>query len=171
MIVGTPIPSSAVPGGCPGTNGSIASGTVLMSGTYVCDKDVTFNGTVTVGGAVKIYITNPPGTNTTLRLGGSTVNKGGDPVNLQIVKVDGGTIDPGSGSNGTDFTGIIDAPSADLTVNGGNMTFQGALVTNSFRVNGSPNLEFKYDQRILALVSEDWRVKDYAEIASGSVGF
>lgn len=172
QVVAEPlIPSSPVPGGCPGTNGNIAGGTVLMSGTYVCDRDVTFNGIVTAGGAVKIYMTNAPGTNTTLRLSGSTVNKGGDPVNLQIFKIGGGTIEPGNGSNTTDFTGIIDAPSSDLTVNGGQMTFQGALVTNTFRVNGSPNLEFKYDQRILALVGEDWRVKDYTEIASGSVGF
>jgi hypothetical protein len=160
------VPSSASPGGCPGTNGTVTG--VLAAGTYICSQDVTFSGTVTLSGAVTIYMQNPSTGNQTsdLDMSGATVNSGGDPVNLQIFKIGSGTVDPGNGSHAADFTGIVYAPGADMTVNGGQLTWTGSLTLNTFTVNGNPNLNFNYDQRVLALVLQDWKIQDYTEIPS-----
>lgn len=160
------VPTTASPGGCPGTNG-VVSGT-LAAGTYLCSSDITFSGNVTVSGPVVIYMSNPSTGNQTsdLNLSGATVNSGGSPVDLQIFKIGSGDVNPGTGSHGVNFTGIVYAPGADMTVNGGQINWTGSITLNTFTVNGTPNLNFNYDQRLLALVLQDWRVKDYTEIPS-----
>lgn len=160
------VPSTASPGGCPGTNGTVTG--TLAAGTYICSQDVTFSGVVTLSGPVVIYMQNPSTGNQTsdLNLSGATVNSGGSPTDLQIFKVGSGEVDPGNGSQAVDFTGIVYAPGADMTVNGGQLTWTGSITLNTFTVNGTPNLNFNYDQRLLALVLQDWKVQDYTEIPS-----
>lgn len=160
------VPTSATPGGCPGTNGTVTG--VLAAGTYICSQDITFSGTVTVSGPVVIYMKNPTTGNQTsdLNLSGATVNSGGDPTNLQIFKIGSGEVNPGNGSHAVNFSGIVYAPGADMTVNGGQLTWTGSLTLNTFTVNGTPNLNFNYDQRVLALVLQNWKIQDYTEIPS-----
>ncbi|MDQ1437090.1 MAG: hypothetical protein QOK43_719 [Acidimicrobiaceae bacterium] len=160
------LPTSPAPGGCPGAAGVVSG--VLSAGTYVCSTNVRFSGTVTLGGPVKIYMTNAASNTagTTLDISDSLVNMGGNPVDLQIYKIGAGVIEPGNGSHAGSVAGILYAPGADMTVNGGHVTWTGALVVGSFRMNGNPNFEMRYDQRVESLVLQNWKIKDYTEIPS-----
>jgi Tfp pilus assembly protein PilX len=166
------LPGSAFPGGCPGSSGTVPDGHTIPAGTYICDKDLKFSGTVKVGGKVVIYLVAPSsGASTNIRLQDSVVNKGGDPLNLEILKVNAGQITAGEASSAADFTGIIYAPKTDMTVKGKELIYEGALLTNTFNVNGAPNLVFKYHSNLRTEVSKNWRVQDYSEVPSNSVGF
>lgn len=164
-------PSTA--GACP-FSGNVPNNAFLTPGAYICTGNLTFNGTVnvpTTGGAVQIYMLPASGTST-MTFAGATVNGGGmsgDPTRLQIYMAGGGTINPGNGSSSGNFTGVLYAPSASLSNNGGSMTWTGAMVLNTLSVNGNPNFTFNYDARVRSLGQADWQTSDYTEVPSNSV--
>ena len=80
-----------------------------------------------------------------------------------------GGIDPGNGSHGGDFTGILYAPSAGLVSDGCKAQWRGALVVSSFTCNGGPHAGIIYDTRVAALSSQGWKVTNFSEIPSGQV--
>lgn len=165
-----PAPPATLPTGATQlcATGGVFSGTINGMGgvPYVCDQDVTFSGVVTVtSGPFILYIT----ANHALTMANAEVNSGGAGANVQIYKIGTGVLDTGSGAHATDFTGVLYAPSTDLTVNGDGV-FVGALVLNSMRMNGAPNLTVVYDLGLKSIVSQDWKISDWREVPSSSVG-
>lgn len=178
------MPAGALP--CP--VGGIFTGTVAP-GAYYCPEAVVFAQTMTVGAGssdgdgdegntvtddgdaddgVQVYVFPPAGTSPAVELSGSTDNAGGDPTMLRLYVAGNGAIDPGTGSFAASFTGLIYAPDASMTVNGGSLSLDGAIVVNQFTVNGNPNLSVTYDARIDRLVQQDWTVSNYTEIPAAT---
>ena len=134
---------------------------------YICDQNVTLQGTVTVvDGPVVIYIT----ANHSLSMSGAVLNQSGRSTDLQIYKDGTGAIDPGNGSHAVYFNGILYAPGSDLTFHGGE-TYYGSLTLNSIRVDGNPNFTVGYDGAVASILSQNWRVRHWHEVPSNSVGF
>ena len=150
--------------GCTSISGAVADGT-LENGTYysdvgrdlpattydtsdgdiniVVDGDLEFSGgdshTVTGSGSVTFYVKGD------VAISGSTgMNTGGDPANLIIVvHSDASAV---SVNGNAQFTGLIYAPSAALSINGGgppwNDNIVGAAVVETATANGNANLVF-----------------------------
>lgn len=161
------LPAGSTTQACP-TDGIFTGIVSGSSGTaFLCDRDVSFAGTVTVTSPpLLVYVT----ADHALTMAGSVVNQGGRGVDVQIYKDGTGALDVGDGSHAADFTGVLYAPGSDLTVNGG-MAVRGSLTVNSLRVNGAPNYTLAYDLGLQAVLDRNWRVGRWREVPSGSLGF
>jgi hypothetical protein len=185
------MPNNSEP--CP--NSGVFSGTqsspfVLEPGVYECFGTVTFSGTVVVdsssktnGGKVQIYVFPSSQTGqTAIEASGAVVNQYdtalegscagqgtdacGDPTALQVY-VAGPCSEADLG--GATFDGYLYAPSCPMTLNGGQLTFDGAFVLEQLTVNGNPNLTVRYDSRMSALVPAVWQVSDWRWVPPSSV--
>jgi len=180
------VPSGATLEGCPASN-TFTTGT-YSEGVYECFGDVSFaNSTVTVsapvndgdgGGGVtstddgdgddgmQVFVFPTTGDpSPTVSMSGAVINPTEPSRDFRLyVAGSAPTIDPGNGSHAMTMTGLLWAPTASMTVNGGQMTFTGSIVVNTFTVNGNPNLTLTYDTGLEALLQQDWRVTDYTEI-------
>lgn len=166
---------------CPAINGTLPA--TLAPGIYWCSEaelsgsgnllsfpaSFTVSGGAANGGVVEIYIVPQNGTNLSLSISAATVNSGGDPTKLRVYLAGSGGIDPGNGSAGGNFTGILYAPSASLVSDACKAQWRGALLVSSFMCNGGPHNGIIYDTRIGALTSAAWSVTDFSEISSGQV--
>ena len=83
-----------------------------------------------------------------------------------LEKAGTGVFDVGQGSHAGSLFGIVYAPSTDITVDGGQMYVDGSLTLNSFRVNGNPNFELRYDDTIQTILATNWEVRNWREIPS-----
>jgi type II secretory pathway pseudopilin PulG len=140
----------------------------VVTGTYYCTGDVTFSSAapITVIGSFQLFVIPTSGT-ANVGLASTTINGGGDPRNFVVHVAGAGTVDMGHGAHNATITGVIDAPSAQITTNGCKMDLTGALVIGTFTCNGGPNLTVNYDSRLQTLTSQDWTVRNYSEIPSG----
>jgi hypothetical protein len=148
---------------CPA--GGVFSGTINGGGglTYLCNTNVTFSGTVNVTNTpVIIYV----GPGYTITMDDATINRGSDAhaKDFRILKAGTGDIS----AEKTAITGVIYAPSADIRVNGGQLTLDGSITVNAMRINGGPNFHVAYDDDLSSVVTQDWRVQDWTEIPSAS---
>lgn len=132
-------PPSHPPAAQPLAGGGTLSNTITINGPgeyYLNKIDLTGNKTITIGGngPVKIWI---EGAGASLNLGGQAKfqNNSGKPENLQIFFPGSGSISMGGGSQ---FRGVIYAPQADLTLNGGAQIY-GAIIGKSVNFNGGGN--------------------------------
>jgi hypothetical protein len=170
-----PVPPAAplpAPLPCPG--GGVLDGRttakIITAGTYLCTGDLTLTGSVSVsvGDPVVIYMTNGndgSGAPSTLWLAGLVMDATADPTGLQILKAGPGTVDPGGSANAAHFTGVIYAPSANLSSPQCAMTVVGALVLGVFNcAGGSPAFSLTYDSRVAQLLSSAWKPSGYHEI-------
>jgi Tfp pilus assembly protein PilX len=166
---------------CPAVNGTLPA--ILAPGVYWCSQtdlagssnQLSFPSTFTVGagaangGVVSIYVIPTNSTNLSLSISGATVNSGGDPTRLRVYLAGSGGVDPGNGSHGGNFTGIMYAPSAAVISDGCKAQWRGAIVVGSFTCNGGPHAGIIYDTRIAALTSAGWTVSNFSEIPSTRV--
>lgn len=150
---------------CPETG--VFTGTLdgLGGVPYVCDRDVVFSGTATV--------VNPPFVlyvrdDRALDLAGSVVNQGGASADVQVYKEGDGAVILGNGAHATDFTGVIYAPQADMTVNGSGK-LSGSVTANSLKVNGNPNFTFAYDTSLGRVVKKNWAVENWRQVAPAEI--
>ncbi|MEF8843166.1 MAG: collagen-binding domain-containing protein [Haloarculaceae archaeon] len=159
-------------GGCADLSSELADDS-LENGTYYEDGDVTLDETTydTSAGDVHVVVDGdlefagsggPPGTpqhaitgdgrvtfyvKGDIEVRGNTgVNTGGDAEDLLVlVHSDGGNVATASGT--PQFTGLIYAPNASLTINGGgnpwNDNIVGAVVVEDATANGNGNLEYE----------------------------
>lgn len=159
-------------GGCADLSSELADDS-LENGTYYEDGGVTIDGTSydTSAGDVHVVVDGdlefagsggPPGTphhtiggdgrvvfyvKGDVEISGNTgVNTGGDAEDLLVlVHSDGGNVATASGT--PQFTGLIYAPNASLTINGGgspsNDNIVGAVVVEDATANGNGNLEYE----------------------------
>ena len=126
-------------------------------------RDCSFGTSVTVA--------NPPliiyvGANYAVNMADAHVNDGGKGKNFQLLKAGTGTFDVGTGMHAATVTGVIYAPSSNMTVDGGQMGETGSLTLNELTINGNPNFAMQYDDSILQLTSGSWRVTDWHEVPS-----
>ncbi|HUC14982.1 MAG TPA: hypothetical protein VMS00_11075 [Acidimicrobiales bacterium] len=181
------VPSGATLQTCPANNTFVTA--TYNRGVYECFGDVTFSGTVTVanpngndpdgGGGItstddgddddgmQVFVfptAGDPGP--TVNLAGAVINpsRPSRDFRLYVAGDAATTINPGNGSSAVTMTGLLWAPTASMTVNGGQMTFTGSIVVNTFTINGNPNLTLTYDTGLEDLLQQDWRVTDYTEI-------
>lgn len=150
---------------CPETG--VFTGTLdgLDGVPYVCDRDVVFSGTATVA--------NPPfllylRDDRALDLAGSVVNQGGLSAHVQVYKEGEGAVSLGSGAGATDFTGVLYAPQAEVTVNGSGR-FSGSVTANSLKVNGNPNFTFAYDTSLGRIVDSNWAVENWRQTSPSEI--
>jgi hypothetical protein len=118
---------------------------------------------------VEIFIIPPTGTTADMNMSGSEINVGGDPTKLRIYMAGAGSVNPGNGAHAGDFTGILYAPSSDMTNNACKVGWRGSITFNTVTCNGGPHLTVQYDERVAALVSQDWKVSNYTEIPTNQV--
>ncbi|MBW3615078.1 MAG: hypothetical protein KY439_07195 [Actinobacteria bacterium] len=165
----------------------VFTGTVDGGGgtPYVCRRDVSFVGTVTVTNPpLIVYVLPDVDASGNLVIGadgkpiyhsldmrGAVVNSGGYSKNVQIYKAGDAPIhlDPGNTSDTLTFSGVLYAPQSSITINGGKW-WTGSVMTNEVRVNGTPNLKIGYDLGLRNYYGKDWKVSRYSEIPSGSPG-
>lgn len=159
------LPSSVPTPNCP--PGNVFGTLGIVSGTYYCTGSVTFSSLlpITVLGSFRLYVIPTSGT-ADVELASTTINAGGDPRNFSIYVAGAGTVDTGNGSHAANVTGFIEAPSANITSNGCQMTLTGALVIGTYTCNGGPNLVVNYDSRVQTLTTSNWSVSGYTEIPS-----
>lgn len=142
---------------------------------FVCRRDVTFSGTVSVtNGPLIVYVlpltgTDPP-VHHALDISSATVNTAGPSVNVQVFKAGSAPLDIGTGntSNTMTFNGIMYAPDSTVTVNGGKF-WKGSWVVDALNVNGGPNIEIGYDLDTRSYYGRDWRTSRFEEIPSAMV--
>lgn len=157
---------------CPDTNGVISG--VVLPGTFVCKKDITFSGVVTVGGNSPFILYLVPATSATappkLDISSAVINPLGKSRNFQILKAGDGLLDVGVGNtSGTlTYNGIMYAPDSTVTINGGKYWI-GSWTVNKMVVNGGPNIEIGYDLDLQTYLGIDWKVSRYAEVPSASI--
>ncbi len=157
------LPVSIPSPNCPVNN--TFSGTI--SGTYYCTGSVTFSGTITVSHAFKLFLIPPAGTAADVFFANAVINSGGDPRDFVVYVAGAGTVDMGNGvAHAPTITGIVVAPSANMSIPGCGLTVTGAIVIGTFTCNGGPNLRVNYDSRLQTLTSQDWSVRNYTEIPS-----
>ncbi|MDQ3106729.1 MAG: hypothetical protein M3Q68_02870 [Actinomycetota bacterium] len=159
---------------CPGTG--TFSGTVNGGGgiPYVCRRDVTLSGTITVTNGPFILTVLPtavgePPVHHSLDVSGAIVNPTGHSIDVQIFKAGNAPLIVGNGntSNTMTFNGIMYAPESTVTVSGGKF-WLGSWVVDSLQVNGGPNIEIGYDLDTRTYYGFDWKVDRYEEIPSAS---
>ena len=161
----TPEPTPPTP------NRSCGSGTFTGNvdggaGTaYICNQNVTFTGTVTV--------INPPlivyvGANYALDIANADINNapGAKGKDFILLKAGTGPLTVGNGSHVGSMTGVLYAPSSNMTVDGGQMGETGSVTLNQLTINGNPNFAMQYDDSILQITSGDWKVNDWREVPS-----
>jgi hypothetical protein len=181
------VPSGATMQACPAGN-TFVTGT-YNPGVYECLGDVSFSGaTVTVAAGasdgdgdegvtssddgdpddgMQVFVFPTAGDpSPTISLSNADINPTEPSIDFRLYVAGGSstTIDPGNGSSAVSATGLLWAPTASLTVNGGQMTWTGSIVVNTLTVNGNPNLAITYDTALQDLLQQDWRVNDYTEI-------
>lgn len=169
-----PIPDPTPPSGttrtCPPPSGtppvSTFSGTVTTGDPFVCSTDVRIR-SISISGTGTVEIFIPANRNLDMS-GGAVINSGGSASKLIVNKAGTGTLDIGTGANSVDFTGVLYAPSSDMTINGG-AKFRGSLTLNRLTINGSPNYELIWDSDLRPVVDKNWRVRYWREIPSSSV--
>jgi Tfp pilus assembly protein PilX len=161
-----PSPTQACP-----ANGTFGPGAVNGSGglAYLCNQNVTFSGTITVtNGPLVVFVS----ANYTVSMSGATINGGGggasppttSATQFQLLKAGTGTFDAGLGSSAASVNGIVYAPSTNLTVDGGHMMISGSLTVNQLMINGNPNFQIYYDDRIKTITTGSWKVSNWHEI-------
>lgn len=157
---------------CPASGGLLPA--VLNPGRYLCTSSVRFPSTTTVAsgasnaGVVEIFVIPSSGT-ANVDFDGSNVNVTGDPTKLRVYMAGAGQVIVGNGAHAGAFTGIMWAPSANITNNGCKADWRGAVLFNTVTCNGGPNLGIKYDIRVANLTDQNWKVTDYREIPSRQV--
>lgn len=165
----------------------VFTGTVDGGGgiPYVCRRDVSFVGTVTVTNPpLIVYVLPDVDASGNLIIGadgkpiyhsldmrGAVINSNGYSKNVQIYKAGDAPIhlDAGNTSDTLTFSGILYAPQSTINFNGGKW-WTGSVVTNEVRVNGTPNLKIGYDLDLRSYYGKDWKVNRYSEIPSSSPG-
>jgi hypothetical protein len=155
---------------CPA--GGVFSGTVNGGGglAYLCDTDVSFNGTVKVmNPPLTIYVTSDHSVSiadasvNTVTASGVGNPKGKD---FRLYKAGNGEFNVGNGSHAGSVVGVVYAPGSDVTINGGQASFTGSLTLNQLRINGNPNFSMQYDDTIATITVGSWTVTDWREVPS-----
>jgi len=147
-------------------------------GPYVCRQNVTFHGTLIAsssGPPVQVYVaprTNADGTTTTysLDMSGAVVNTAQSAVRFQVYK-DGPQPVLHNATTDLTFRGVLMAPHAAMTINGGQLSWAGSITLGQLKVNGSPNLQIGYDPDVATYLGTDWKVSRYREIPASEAGF
>jgi hypothetical protein len=153
---------------------SISSGNILVQGNVqlVVGGNFSLGGngsknqlTIASDGKMEMYVGGP-----TLSLSGNgVVNQTGYAQNFLCWGADAVTSMTLNG-NGT-FTGIVVAPNADVTLNGGgysNNDFIGSLISSSVTMNG--HFSFHYDEALKNLkVNSRYLITDWHEILTSSI--
>ena len=189
-----PTPPSGAPAySCP-NNGQLGSGVGypdISPGIYVCNSEVTIDGSLTVSPAtspVQLYIMLPSGSNTVsssflnvyagssinttlaysaMPLSGSSSSQLPDSTLFQLFTNSIGNLTV-NGNHGFVYGGVLNAPEATLTTNGCKSYFFGAAIINTYTCNGGPNLGFYYDSA-LSQYYGNWQVSDFEQINPSSV--
>lgn len=155
------VPSSTQP--CPPAG--LFTGSVIGGVPYRCDIPVTFEGTVSiVNPPLEVYVI--AGQSASLR--DAEVNLDGPAADFRLLLVgSGGNVELGSGAHAAALHGIIYAPQADLTLNGGQQSVRGSIVVNKLRLDGNPNFTLEYDDSVRQLPSDLWSMTGWHEVSSG----
>ncbi len=159
---------------CPDLFGTITG--VVTGGTYVCRKNLTFTGVVTVApntGPFVLYLlptTATPPVQSSLDIGNAVINATGKSRNFQILKSGDATLNVGTGNTSATltFNGIMYAPESTVTINGGKY-FNGSWTVNKLVVNGGPNFKVGYDLDLETYLGDDWRIAKYDEVPSSAI--
>lgn len=170
---------------CP-VDGSGRLAAVLHGGTYACDDDVRFEGTVTVMATPDDPVVLWVGPGADVDLNDAVVNLGGDARELVVMKAGSGAVCAGAVTGGALgvcdhthdtpalFTGVVYAPSADLKVAG-----QGAAVVGSVTVNAvavshlddgdePASLSVAYADELAGVPASDWSVCAWEQLPAGA---
>ena len=113
-----------------------------------------------MNGPVIIYVS---GTGS-VDLSSTAINQTGSAANFRILVNGPLSVDLGTGSHGGAMRGVLFAPQSDLTSNGCKFVPDGSVVVNSYRCNGGPHMDVRYDETLLA-VTGAWNTVDWHEIA------
>jgi hypothetical protein len=133
--------------------------------TFLCNQDVSFGTVTVVSPPVQIYV----GAGYQVDMSNASINVGvtSNAKDFILLKAGNGNFTGFNGSHSPSVTGVIYAPSSDITVNGGQMTMNGSMTLNKFTCNGLPNLALSYDDSLTTVAgSSSWKVSGWHEIAS-----
>ena len=175
------MPAGTLP--CPYTSAGTISNTFLPGGTtaspatYLCTGNLTITNHFAAFGPVVIYQEPSLSAPTpTLDLGGLTMSPKSffaNPADLQILKAGAGTVAVDRPGKSVEFTGILYAPGSSLDSPGCDMTIAGSITVDTFVCAGPANaLTIAYDEvvsgqeTVQGLLSDQWSVADYQEIAT-----
>jgi len=148
---------------------------IINPGVYYCTSTVNLPPTVTVGagstndGVVEIFVIPPGNSNADINMSGSKINEGGDPTKFRMYMAGSGNVLPGTGDHGATYTGIMYAPSSNMTSNGCKVVWRGAIVFNTVTCNGGAHLTVLYDVRVTSILQANWTVYNYHEVPSNQV--
>jgi Tfp pilus assembly protein PilX len=154
---------------CP-ANGTFGPGALNGSGglAFDCNQNVTFTGTISItNGPFVVYV----GANYSVTMTGAVINMGSGAgttaaANFQLLKTGTGAFNVGTGTSAAQVTGVIYAPSSNLTVDGGHMYMNGSLTVNQLTIAGNPNFTIYYDDALQTITSSGWTVSGWHEIPS-----
>jgi len=105
--------------------------------------------------------TSPPSVSLSLT-GGINVSgqTPGNPENLGVYWGGCGSINVGTGANSADFVGYLYAPGGVIYSDGGKFVVVGAMVVNSYTINGAPNFTYVYPEHD-AMYVQGWTESQY----------
>jgi hypothetical protein len=151
---------------CP--SGGVFNGVVNGQGgtPFICNQNVSF-GTVTVlNPPVEIYV----GPGYSIDMGNASINMGmaSKAKDFILKKAGSGSFNGFNGSHAPSVRGVVYAPRADITLNGGQMTVDGSITLNQFTINGNPNFDLRYDDSVSSLTTGNWKVSDWHEVPSAT---
>ncbi len=182
-----PTPCMASPAqACPGiesggtwTIDGSTSPVTLEPGVYDCVGNLTVLGTVNVdtsspvnGGKVQLFLFPPANSSSVaVDLSSAILNPWesappaspavtGNPTALQLYIGGSGSL----GLVGANAHAVLYAPGMDATLDSGAVNWTGALVLNSLRLNGGPNMTINYDQRMVQLLQSGWQVSNFQQL-------
>ena len=182
------VPDPAEPAGaspCPvDSEGRVDA--VLHAGTYACDDDLRFDGTVTVLATPDDPVTIWVGPGADVDLQDAVVNAGGDAAELVLQKAGSGAVCAGDVADAAlhvcdhahdtpaVFEGILYAPSADLKIAGQGVAIVGSVTVNAVAVSHLDDgdevasLSVAYADELAALPATDWSVCAWEQLPAGA---
>ena len=133
--------------------------------TFDCSgQDIEFStssATTVSNGPVIIYV---DGTGS-VDLSDASINQTGNAAHFRILVNGPLDVDLGNRVARWGMRGVLYAPQSDLVANGCKFTPDGSVVVNSYRCNGGPHMDVRYDESLLE-VTGAWVTEDWHEVAS-----
>lgn len=148
---------------------------IINPGVYYCTSTVTLQPVTTIGGGstnngvVEIFVIPPGNSSAQIVMPDAKINEGGDPSKFRMYLAGSGDVNVGNGDNAASYTGIMYAPSSNMTSNGCKVVWRGAIVFNKATCNGGAHLTVLYDIRVTSVLQANWTVRNYHEIPSNQV--
>lgn len=84
----------------------------------------------------------------------------GNPENLGVYWGGCGNVNVGTGANSADYVGYLYAPGGVIYSDGGKFVVVGAMVVNSYTINGAPNFTYVYPEHD-AMYVQGWTESEY----------